>query len=170
MAIQKPSDVSRSGERRKKILGDRTYSVARALIFGVVACVIFAVLCFLAKQWGAGIFFLVAAAGAYFPIKYIYRFPSLAYALEEEGITVYETNDKTTFIPFTNIKRVTVFNPDLGSTFLFSSRRSIFITLKPVGDEEDGVVVRIFFPYDPEAVYFQILKAKLDFDGVPADR
>jgi hypothetical protein len=44
--------------------------------------------------------------------------------------------------------------------------------LKPTNEQEEDhpTIVPIFAPYDVETVYFQILQAKLDFDGVPAAR
>ncbi len=170
MAIKEPKTVNRRGEKLKKTVGDRSYSVAKAIIFGGVCFIVFAVLCFISKQWVAGITFLVATVAGYYPYKYLYRYPATAVTFQEDGLLVYDIDDKTTFVPFTKLYRVTLFNPDARANLFFSSRRSVFITLKQEEGEEEAQVVRIFFPYEAETLYYKILKAKLDFDGIPAEK
>lgn len=171
MAIKEPKTVTRRGEKLKKQPGDRSYSIAKAFFVSGIFMLAVGVLSFFVRQWGSGLMFIAVGVGCYFPYRYIYTYPPTAYRLEEEGILVFEEKDKERFIKFAEIKRITVFNPEVKNNFFFNSRRNVYITLKPVSEDEDKPnIVRLFLPYEPDAVYFQLLSAKLEYDGIPVDR
>lgn len=173
MAIKEPKKVSRTGEKRIKEVGDRSYAIAKGILFGGIASIILSGLSFYSKQWLPAIVFLVAAVVSYIPYKHIYSFGPIAFRLDEEGIVVFHKNDEEEFVPYGDIQRVTVFNPEIKGSSFFIARRNVYLTLKTkvvVREEEKNKVVRITLPYESDAVYFKLLQAKVDFDGVPIER
>ena len=171
MAIREPKSVNRRGIKRKKGLGDRSYSVPIAFLIGGIILIGLSIYSFILQQWGSGIAFLIFGGLCYIPYKLFSDYPAIAYRVEEEGIRIYEKGDKEVFVAFKEIKRITVFNPELKANFMFNARRNVYITLKPTSqDEEELRVIRILFPYEPDAVYFQLLNAKIAYDGVAVDR